>query len=69
MPSCALCRRVEREMLANQSALEFHLHGLALVGNLLLRSLGMRRRDETEGQLALANHLWVVTLQRTHGAH
>ena len=49
-------------MLANQSALEFHLHGLALVGNLLLRSLGMLRRDETEGQLALANHLWVVTL-------
>ena len=38
-----LCRRIEREMLANQSALEFYLHGLALVGNLLLRSLGMLR--------------------------
>ena len=69
MPSCALCRRVEREMLANQSSLEFHLHGLALVGYLLLCTLGMLRRDETEGQLALADHLWVVTLQRTHGAH
>ena len=72
-------------MLANQSALEFHLHGLALrslrcdVVNLPIGELPVATEERTEGTKLLrlkGNDLFCTIFlhllrffQRTHGAH